>query len=48
MVVTLTVADRDYCSPEFGKTRYLETCLDNCERREGKPFYWCHTHDTNR
>ena len=41
-------SDRDYCSPEFGKTRYLETCLDNCERREGKPFYWCHTHETNR
>ena len=41
-------SDRDYCSPEFGKTRYLQTCLDNCERREGKPFYWCHTRQTNR
>ena len=41
-------SDRDYCSPEFGRTRYLQTCLDNCERRDGKPFYWCHTRPTPR
>ena len=45
LVINDYVADRDYCSSEYGVTRYSEQCLDNCERRAGKPFHWsvwCH------
>ena len=43
-----TWIDRDYCSPSPGTTRYLEPCLTDCQKQDGRPFYWCQTRATNR
>ena len=48
IIISIYILDRDYCSPVYGTTRYLETCTDGCERRDGKPFFWCHTYPSVR